>query len=269
MDAGTRQFPLVDMHCHLDRMTNARDIARGAAKRNIAIFCTTVTPHDAELARGFLSDMPNVCVGVGLHPWWLSDGRCGTADIERVSQLAATSPYIGEVGLDFGKHGAVTQAIQLEAFGRIARAMAEHPLRRRVASIHAIRSASAVLDILEETGVAGPGAPAGTCCIFHWFSGTSDELARARKLGCCFSVSEHMLKSKRGREYARQLPLDRLLLETDAPPGLDAPYSAEALEASLTRALAGIAELRGINAAELGPLIARNSLELLELTGWA
>ncbi len=269
MDAGTRQFPLVDMHCHLDRMTNARDVARGAAKRNIAIFCTTVTPHDAELARNALSDMPNARVGVGLHPWWLSDGHCGAADIERVFQLAATSPYIGEVGLDFGKRGAATQAIQLEAFGRIARAIAARPLPHRIISIHAIHATGAVLDILEETGVAGPGAPAGTCCIFHWFSGTSDELARARKLGCRFSVSEHMLKSKRGREYARQLPLDRLLLETDAPPGLDAPYSAEALEASLMRALAGIAELRGIDVAELGPLIARNSLELLELTGWA
>ena len=75
-----------------------------------------------------------------------------------------------------------------------------------------------------------------------------------------------MLKSKRGREYARQLPEGRLLLETDAPPGLDAPYSADALEASLTRALAAIAEIRGTSQEALGSIIAATSASLLNLS---
>ena len=120
-------------------------------------------------------------------------------------------------------------------------------------------------DILERTGVAGADAHPTTSVIFHWFSGSSEEFARARRLGCYFSVSEHMLKSKRGREYARQLPEGRLLLETDAPPGLDAPYSAEALEASLTRALATIAEIRRVPQDALGHTIATTSAALLHL----
>lgn len=256
-------YRLVDMHCHLDRMTNAEAVARAAEERAIAIFDTTVTPEDTVAARERLGQHSNVSVGAGLHPWWLADGRAGEEDVEHAERLVATSAFIGEVGLDFGRRANGTHELQRVALERIVHAVAEHPLPHRVLSLHAIGAAGAVLDTLEGYGLVGTGAPEGTVCVFHWFSGTSDELARARRAGCYFSVSEHMLASKRGREYARQLPENRLLLETDAPPGLDAPYSADELEASLTRALETIAHLRHVDADALGTTIARTSARLL------
>lgn len=256
---------LVDMHCHLDRMANAQDVAHDAAEQGIAIFDTTVTPRDALRAQHELSGYANVRVGIGLHPWWLDDGHCDEEDIELVAQLAAKAPFVGEVGLDASKQHAHAHKRQLHAFESIVRAVAEHPLPHRVLSIHAVQSATQVLDILEKYELIGPLAPSGTSCIFHWFSGTSDELTRARRLGCHFSVNEHMLQTKRGREYARVVPHDRLLLETDAPPGLDTPYSAKELEASLERTLAIVAELRHANAHSLGESIAHTSQVLL---GW-
>ena len=256
---------LVDMHCHLDRMSNADEVARETAARGIAIFDTPVTPADTLTAQERLGAHTNVRVGAGLHPWWLADGRCGAADADLTAELTGELAYIGEVGLDFGRRGGNTQELQIAAFEGICRAIAKHPLPHRVISVHAIHAATTALDILERTGVAGADARPGTSVIFHWFSGSSEEFARARRLGCYFSVSEHMLKSKRGREYARQLPEGRLLLETDAPPGLDAPYSADALEASLTRALATIAELRRVPQDALGHTIATTSAALLHL----
>ena len=256
---------LVDMHCHLDRMSNADEVARDAAAHGIAIFDTPVTPADTLAAQERLGAHANVRVGAGLHPWWLADGRCGAADADLTAELTGELAYIGEVGLDFGRRGGNTQELQIAAFEGICRAIAKHPLPHRVISVHAIHAATTALDILERTGVAGADARPGTSVIFHWFSGSSEEFARARRLGCYFSVSEHMLKSKRGREYARQLPEGRLLLETDAPPGLDAPYSADALEASLTRALATIAELRRVPQDALGHTIATTSAALLHL----
>ena len=86
----------------------------------------------------------------------------------------------------------------------------------------------------------------GSCnCIFHWFSGTSDELHRAVRAGCWFSINEMMLRTRRGREYARQLPADRLLLETDLPPGEDVPFSATDIVSQLERTLAQLAAIRG------------------------
>ena len=256
---------LVDMHCHLDRMSNAEEVARETAARGIAIFDTPVTPTDTLAAQERLGAHTNVRVGAGLHPWWLADGRCGAADADLTAELTGELAYIGEVGLDFGRRGGNTQELQIAAFEGICRAIAKRSLPHRVISVHAIHAATTALDILERTGVAEADARPGTSVIFHWFSGSSEEFARARRLGCYFSVSEHMLKSKRGREYARQLPEGRLLLETDAPPGLDAPYSADALEASLTRALATIAEIRRVPQDALGHTIATTSAALLHL----
>lgn len=259
------RWRLVDMHCHLDRMSNADEVARDAARRGIAIFDTPVTPNDTCAAQEHLGHHANVRVGVGMHPWWLANGECGANDDALAARLASESAYIGEVGLDFGRRGGDAQELQLTAFEGICRSIAGHPLPHRVISIHAIHSATVALDVLERTGVIGSGAHPGTTVIFHWFSGNSNEFARARRLGCYFSVSEHMLASKRGREYARQTPLKRLLLETDAPPGLDAPYSARELEESLERALEALSSLRGESGEMLRSHIAGASASILHL----
>ena len=69
-----------------------------------------------------------------------------------------------------------------------------------------------IIDMLEEYELL-----VGNTIIFHWFSGSSAQLKRARNLGCFFSVNAFMLQTKRGREYAKAIPLDRLLIETDLP----------------------------------------------------
>ncbi|WP_291290523.1 TatD family hydrolase [Enorma sp.] len=249
----------VDTHVHLDLMTNGVEIARAAQDLGIGLFCTTVTPHDTTVALKRFSNRSNVRVGAGLHPWWLADGTCGDADIELLKGLVAHSRYVGEVGLDAGKRGAASLELQTAAFERIMRAVSEHPLQGRVISIHAIRSVNRVLDILERSG-----AIATSSCILHWFSGSSDELWRAVHLGCLFSINEHMLATKRGREYARILPDDRLLLETDAPPKLNAPYELAALESSLEATLNHLADLRHTDPAPLGAAIATRSAQLLD-----
>lgn len=252
---------LVDMHCHLDRMANADEVAREAGERGIGVLCATVTPEGFLRARGLLAGRPFVRVAAGLHPWWVcgDGGPVGdAAEASRAVLLAREQRFVGEVGLDFGPRHEGTRAAQVEAFRWIAQAVAEHRVSGRVLTIHAVRAADTVLDVLQELDL-----PHAAACILHRFSGTSDEFARARRLGCYFSVSEQMLATKRGREYARQAPLGRLLLETDAPPVLDTAYSADELERSLSAALAGIAAARGADVAAVGPLIAATSARLL------
>ena len=254
------RWRLFDMHCHLDRIANADEVAREAVANDMALFCTTVTPADALAARSRFGTPPNVRVGVGLHPWWIADGRCGEIEIEQAAQLAAASRFIGEVGLDFGPRHAANAQRQLDALEAIARACAGHPVEGRVLSIHAVRSAGEALDVFERHGLT-----ASAHCIFHWFSGTSDQLARALDAGCLFSISERMLATRRGREYARQIPLDRLLLETDLPEQLDKPCSADQVEASLMRALHELAHIRGTDEHALSTRIAKTSSGLLGL----
>ena len=131
-------------------------------------------------------------------------------------------------------------------------------------SIHAVRSAGAVLDVLESHGLLIPN-PNSPAIIFHWFSGTSDELARARNAGCNFSVNERMLASKRGREYARQIPLDRLLLETDAPAEPNTETSAQSLIRSLARTSMRIASLKNCDTKHIESAVLANAHSVFDL----
>lgn len=234
---------LFDAHCHLDLMAHPDAVADEATALGLVLFDCGVDPHDFARAKKRTCGRSNIFAGIGLHPWWLADGRCGNAEINLLCEVAAQERYIGEVGLDFSARFAGSEPLQIQAFDRLCDALVQHPLTGRVISIHAVRSAGTVLNVLESHGLLIPNS-ASPAIIFHWFSGTSDELVRARNAGCYFSVNERMLATKRGREYARQIPLDRLLLETDAPAEPQADASARQLITSLKSASLHIAELK-------------------------
>lgn len=228
---------LHDMHCHLDFMANGEEVARDARSDGSLLFATTVTPEGYVAARKRFDPHGNVRVGLGMHPWWVRDGR----DADRLIELLDDTRYVGEVGLDFGKRHEQTHAAQTEVFSRIARACGE--AGGKVLSIHSVRAAREALDML-----CASGALESCTCIFHWYSGPSDQLKRAVDGGCFFSVNVRMLATGKGREYVKAIPAKRLLLETDAPPGQDVPYSWDAMRDELDRAASQIAAIKGAEA---------------------
>ena len=246
----------LDAHCHLGWFEDPKATARAAAERGIKMLAVTVTAQEFLGLRGSLADMGNVMLAAGLHPWWVRSER----DAGELCALLGDVRWVGEIGLDASPRHADTWGAQLAAFRRICAicAQASDPLSPKVLSIHAVRSASAVLDLLEETGAAE------RCrCVLHWFSGSSDELVRARGLGCWLSLGERALATRRGREYARQVPADRLLTETDLPAAAGAQGGAKEILASLERAVSGIAAARGISIEGARALLRDNALALL------
>lgn len=254
-----------DMHCHLGFTPEPAAVAKTAAAGIGALSCT-VEPAEYERLRPILAMAPNIALGLGAHPWWITDGRVGDAELGRFCDLARTTRFIGEIGLDFAgsRDTDESRALQTAAFVRILAACdhAASPsagnLASKLISIHAVNAAGAVLDKLEEAGTL-----ARHQVIFHWFSGTSDDLHRAIGLGCFFSVGPRMLASRRGREYARQIPVGQLLLETDMPARDGDELPAEVWHAELNNALSGIAQLKGIDRKALAERIASTSRELL------
>lgn len=224
-----------DMHCHLDFFDDMKAAADDLGVRDVRCLSMTVTPQGYERASAALDGCPNVRVALGLHPWWIADGRCGERDIALFEELALQVGFIGEVGLDFGRRCEGSDEVQRAAFRRVLSACSG-----KVISLHAVKAADAVLDALERQGALTENA-----CILHWFSGSSDQLKRAADLGCFFSVSSRMLASKRGREYAKALPASRMLLETDEPSEQGDPISPDAYEDMLSATLAAIERLRG------------------------
>lgn len=254
---------LFDAHCHLDLMAHPDAVADEATALGMGLFDCGVDPRDFARAKKRACNRSNIFAGIGLHPWWLADGRCGTAEINLLCEVAAQERLIGEVGLDFSARFAGSEPLQIQAFDRLCDALVQHPLAGRVISIHAVRSAGTVLDALESFGLLtlSPNSPA---IIFHWFSGTSNEFVRARNAGCYFSVNERMLATKRGREYARQIPLDRLLLETDAPAEAQADINARQLITSLKSVSRHITELKKCAAEGVESIVLANSRSIFD-----
>lgn len=258
------ELQLFDAHCHLNLMADPDAVAREAATMGLGLFDCGVDPRGFVPAYERARNNPNVIAGAGLHPWWIADGRCGAAEVDLLCELACRERFIGEVGLDFSSRFTGTEGIQTQVFERLCQTLSQRPLPDRVLSIHAVRAAGTVLDVLKSHGLLIPN-PDSPAIIFHWFSGTSDELIRARNAGCYFSVNERMLTSKRGREYVRQIPLDRLLLETDAPAEANTETSAQQLADSLTRASKVITQLKTRDAGSIESIILENSRSIFSL----
>ena len=239
-------------------MAHPDAVADEATTLDLVLFDCGVDPRDFARAKKRACNRSNIFAGIGLHPWWLADGRCGNAEINLLCEVAAQERLIGEVGLDFSARFAGSEPLQVQAFDRLCDALVQHPLAGRVISIHAVRSARTVLDVLGSHELLTP-SPDSPAIIFHWFSGTSNEFVRARNAGCYFSVNERMLASKRGREYARQIPLDRLLLETDAPARPQADASAQQLITSLKSVSRHIAELKNCVVESAESIVLENS----------
>ena len=252
-----------DAHCHLDLMTGPNAVAHEAATMGLELFDCGVDPRGFAAANKRASSSPNIIAGVGLHPWWIADGRCGAAEVDMLCELAIRERFIAEVGLDLSPRFAGTEEIQTQAFEQLCQTLSQCPIAGRVLSIHAVRAAGATLDILESSGLL-KDTPNSPTIIFHWFNGTSDELSRARNAGCYFSINERMLATKRGREYARQIPLNRLLLETDAPVEPSAETTARQLVDSLIRTSEAIAALKNCSAESVNSVVLENSHSIFD-----
>lgn len=249
---------LVDMHCHLDFFEDPAAVARDAAEAGLAMLAVTCTPADYARTAPLLSRAENVRLAAGLHPWWLANGRSNASEVDALLALIEGTRYVGEVGLDFStKHAPKDSfALQEEALARIARASAE--AGGKLLSAHAVKAAGRVLDILEDTGAL-------SCCdvIFHWFSGSTEELWRAIRAGAFFSVNPMMLATRRAPEYLKLIPDERLLLETDLPPEHPgSPYYAADVKMSLEQSLE---LLEAHMARDVRSLAAANACALL---GW-
>lgn len=245
---------LFDMHCHLDFVGNAAEFGELADICGITSLSNTVTPEDfARLSPAF-ADARCAHLALGAHPWWIADGRIGESSLGLFENLAAAAPFIGEVGLDFREKRAETRDAQTAALERILAAAGSGKL----VSLHGSGAERELLDLLESTGAAE------SCdCILHWYAGPADQLQRAVELGCFFSVGKRMLKTRRGREYAHVIPLERLLLETDMPSREHTRYTPGQWNADLTEALLMAAEARGAHPDELLEAVSRTSRRLL------
>lgn len=148
--------------------------------------------------------------------------------------------------------------LQKQAFEHILRHCAK--AGGKILTIHSVRAAKAVLDMIEAHLPARAGK-----AVLHWFNGSKSDARRAVDLGCYFSVNARMLETDKGRDLVNSLPMERILTETDGPfTQINERPSSPADVAATVSTMAG---LRQISPQELASNISKNLQSLLSTAG--
>ena len=247
---------LIDSHCHLDYYSDADlpGVLARAAHAGVAELVTigTTLPQSSK-ARALAEAHANVWCTVGIHPHHAAE-----ASVPEPETIAALTEHpkvigIGEAGLDYfyDRSPRDVQQTVFRAQIRAAR-LADLPL-----AIHARDADADIARVLQEESDSG-GAFA---FLLHCFS-SSRALAEAGvALGGYVSFSGILTfpKSSELRDIARDLPADRLLVETDAPYLAPVPFRGKRNEPGYVAHTARVlAEVRGLTPDALAALTTAN-----------
>lgn len=230
-------FTLTDSHCHLDFPDFAGELpelvarANAAGVRRMVTICTRLR-HEPQV-RAIAEAYEGVFYAAGTHPMSAADEPMATVD-----QLVALARHpkfvgIGESGLDY-HYTADTKAVQ------------QHSLRIHIAAaretglpliIHARAADEDMARILTEEYRNGAYA-----CVMHCFSSGAELAWAALDLGFYLSMSgiAAFPKSQDLRDIFAAAPLDRILLETDAPYLAPPPHRGRRNEPAYTAHTANI-----------------------------
>lgn len=247
---------LVDSHCHLDYAAAEErpEILARARRAGVATLLTIGTKvSEFPAVRAIAEADPDVWCSVGIHPHEAESES--DAAVARLTALTAHPKVvgIGETGLDFYYEHS-PRARQERVFRAHCAAARETGLPLIVHTRDADPETAAIL--------AEERAPAG---VIHCFS-TGRQLAeKALELGFHISLSGIVTfkKAEVLRAIARDIPLDRLLIETDAPYLAPVPLRGKTNEpAFVVHTAACVAALKGVSVEELGRVTSANFFRL-------
>ena len=235
---------LIDSHCHLDYYTPTElpEVLRRAVDAGVGEMVTIgTTLAQSELLPPMTEAFSNLWCTIGVHPHHAADAPVPTP--EKLAEMTRHPRVIGigESGLDYfyDKAPRAIQADNFRAHIRAAR-LADVPL-----CIHARDADEDIARILKEEK-DGEG---GFDFLLHCFSSSRGLAAAALELGGFISFSGILTfpKSAELRDIAKDVPADRLLVETDAPYLAPVPFRGKRNEPAWVRHTARVlAGVRGV-----------------------
>lgn len=251
---------LVDSHCHLDASEFDDDRAAVVARARRAGVLRQIVP--AVDAAGW-PKLRDICAGetglfpaYGLHPMYLDAHRPGHL-LELRGWIERERPCaIGECGLDFFVDGLDPDAQHRYFIGQLELAR-EYDLP---VVVHARRAVDAVIAAIRQVGSLRG--------VVHSFPGSAEQARQLWQLGFLVGLGGPVTyeRANRLRKLAATIPLECLLLETDAPDQPDAGIRGQRNEpARLATILQTIASLRDEDAAMIAAATASNAERLFSL----
>ncbi|GEA49558.1 deoxyribonuclease [Vibrio inusitatus NBRC 102082] len=250
----------VDSHCHLDKLnyqdlhTGVADVVAKAEEANVKQLLSVGVTLDAfPKMMELITRFPQVHASAGVHPLDVESAF----DLEQLRSFAKHEKVIaiGETGLDF-HYKPETKNLQIERFEQQVALAVEvnKPL-----IIHTRQARSETLAILREGGAAKCGG------VIHCFTEDQAFAEAAMELGFYISVSGIVTfrQAIELKEVVKNLPLDRLLIETDSPYLAPVPHRGkENQPAYVVEVASYIAQLKGLSLGQVAEKTTQNFTDL-------
>jgi TatD DNase family protein len=201
-----------DAHNHLQdpRLGDPGPVVAAMKRAGITRCIVNATYEDdwqtvAELA---VSEPDFIAPAFGIHPWHAHTASAGWREKLRALLTSHPQASIGECGLD---HWIAEPTMEIQRPVFIDQLLLAREMNRPV-TIHCLKAWGALFDCFAE-------APPPSRFLMHSFGGSVETARRLIPLGAFFSFSGHFLHPRKSAvlDVFRQLPHDRILLETDAP----------------------------------------------------
>ena len=253
---------LADAHAHLDEPEMRHDqdaVIRRAREAGVSLIINVgIGRESSRQVVETAARYPEVYAAVGVHPHGAA--RLQPGDLEDLAALAAHPKVVavGEIGLDYYRRLS-PEKVQQERFReQLALAFSLN----KIVVIHTREATADTLAILREERSRLLGG------VMHCFLGDLEEARAFLDLGFYLSFSGVLTfpQAEPLRRVARQLPVDRLLVETDCPYLAPQPWRGRRNEPAYVTATAGtLAELHGLSYEELCRLTLENTRQAFGL----
>lgn len=254
---------IVDSHCHLDRLKfdelNADlDTVLDAARANDVehFLCVSVTLDQFPGMLDKIAHLPDVSATCGVHPL----DQKFQLDKQKLRQLADHEKVvaIGETGLDY-YYSADTKQVQLDSF--VGHIEVANELNKPLV-VHTRDAKEDTLALLKQYQADKCGG------VLHCFTEDADMAKKAMDLGFYISISGIVTfrNAQALRDVVKQIPLDRLLIETDSPYLAPMPHRGKTNQPAYVQDVAYyIADLLGVSYKELASATTNNFYKLFNI----
>jgi TatD DNase family protein len=238
---------LIDSHCHLDYPSLAKDregvVARARAAGIVRMLNVATNREDSARVLSTAESLDDVFCSFGVHPHHVAEEGESVSTEDIIAAVAHPKVVgIGETGLDYF-YDKAPRDVQEQSFRRHIRAAqaTKVPL-----IIHSRDAEEDTLRVLKEEG--------DVTAVLHCFSSGRILAEEGVKLGLYVSLSGIITfkKSQELRDVVRDVPMDRLLVETDAPYLAPEPYRGKPCEpAYVVRTAQMLADIKGVSFEEM------------------
>jgi len=235
---------LFDTHCHLYDAAYNADRPAVLERARVAgigrMLCPATDRQSSEACVELARHYDGIYAAVGIHPQ--EAGRVQPGDIEAIRRMAEQEPSvvaIGEVGLDY-HYDTPARDTQKEIFIEMIGLARDLDLP---IDIHDREAHGDTMEILRRYGKGLRG-------VFHCYSGSMEMTTELIRMGFYFGFTGTVVfpNSKRAKQVASRIPMERLLIETDSPYLTPPPYRGRRNEPAYVRYVAEeIARLRGLD----------------------